>query len=62
MNRLPHKGHRVRFWELGDDGVRRQQTGTVVKREKQRILLWIDGRTGMFMTPTRPMEILKDEN
>ena len=58
--RLPHKGDRVRFWELLHNDVRQQATATVVKREKGRLYLWIDGRTGMWTQRAIPMEILTD--
>jgi len=71
MRRLPHKGDRVRFWELTGGrwvnaadpigGVRTEQTGTVLRRRGRYLYLEIDGRDGTFSTAIREMEILPKE-
>ena len=56
--RLPRKGDRVRFWELGPDGLRRQADAIVVDVTDRSLWVTIDGRQGTFATPTREMQIL----
>ncbi len=64
MRRLPHKGDRVRFWELSGtrfNAVRTEETGTVLRRRGRYLYLTIDGRIGTFATVARVMEILPKE-
>jgi hypothetical protein len=60
--RLPRKGDRVRFWELGADGLRRQRVAVVHRRRGRWIELETSARLPVYeITQTREMEILPKE-